>query len=252
MLEARGFDGPPDMSAAVAYWRDATRQGDPVAPMDLGFLHLLGTDIVGDKDQAIEYFKTAVERGNWRAGTALAIELFHRSRAGDADAARTAADSLESVIKTAIEKDEIQGAVISSEILGRILLQYSPPDIRDPDRAIGHLVFAGKNKSVDVAIDLSKYYETGTHVERDLLEAYQYMVFAYMKTRNKKVEYKARMDSLLNLMTETQRAQAESSYGIWTGYTADSAAWLPDKGFIDRKSGMALKRPEKLDLTATN
>ncbi len=245
MLEAKGIDEPPNMSAAIAYWRDAARHGDAVAPMDLGLVHLSGSDVGGGKDEAIGHLETAIERGNWRAGAPLAIELLARASNGDTAAARKAIDTLGPMIDMAVAEKEMAGAAVVSEILAAIYLEVAPPSMRDPKRAIEYLRLAGQNKSLAAAEKSSRLYETGTYVEKDLVEAYRFALYARSiaqgdaPTRQKQDEKspavlraEERLAHLLSVMSADQQKEADQRNWIWNLHKRGDTVWIPGRGFL--------------------
>jgi TPR repeat protein len=245
MLEAKGLDEPPNISAAIAFWRDATRHGDAVAPMDLGLVHLSGTDVAGGKDEAIRYLETAIERGNWRAGGPLALELLARASNGDTAAARKAIDTLGPMIDLALAEQEMTGVAVVSEILATIYLDVAPPSMRDANRGVEYLRIAGQNKSLNAAERLSRFYETGTYVERDLVDAYRFAVYASSiaqgsaPTRHKQeeksravVRAEERLEHLRRLMSAAQKKEADERRWIWTLHNRRDTVWIPGRGFL--------------------
>ncbi|WP_349628067.1 tetratricopeptide repeat protein [Bradyrhizobium lablabi] len=168
MGEARGFNGKPNLSAAIAYWHDAARRGDALAQLELAHLYYQGAGVEADSEKAIALFRQAADQGLSRAALGLGAVLTGKGITGDLDATRDALRVLDTVARTSTSKEE---RALSQLVLGRLLSEAAPPALRDPARGLEHFRMALRLGNRSARAPLCRAYETGVGAPQDLVRA---------------------------------------------------------------------------------
>jgi hypothetical protein len=172
MGEARGFGGKRNLSAAVAYWRDAAARGDGYARFELAQLYFQGAAVEADSEKAIELFRQASDQGIIRASFALSSVLVSKSMAGDVDATQEALRLLDLVARTAPDAKMRTAAHFQ---FGLYLTDIAPSNLKDPARAIDHFKMAARGGDSNGLRALARAYENGVGVAEDLGKAAGYL-----------------------------------------------------------------------------
>ena len=168
MAEARGFNGKPNLPAAIAYWHDAASRGDALARLELAHLYYQGAGVEPDSEKAITLFRQAADQGLSRAALGLGVVLTSKGITGDLDATKDALRALDTVARTSSSTEE-RG--LSHLVLGRLLSEAAPPALRDPERGVEHFRMALRLGNPMARTLLCRAYETGVGTPRDLVRA---------------------------------------------------------------------------------
>jgi TPR repeat protein len=168
MAEARGFNGKPNVPAAIAYWHDAANRGDALARLELAHLYYQGAGVEPDSEKAIALFRQAADQGLSRAALGLGVALTSKGITGDLDATKDALRVLDTVARTSPSEEE-RG--LSHLVLGRLLSEAAPPALRDPVRGVEHFRMALRLGDRMARAFLCRAYETGVGAPRDLVRA---------------------------------------------------------------------------------
>jgi len=168
LAEARGFNGKPNLTAAIAYWHDAAARGDALARLELAHLYYQGAGVEADSEKAISLFRQAADQGLTRAALGLGTALTSKGITGDLDATRDALRVLDAVARKSPSEEE-RG--FSHWVLGTLLTEAAPPALRDPARGVEHFRMALRLGNRAARAPLCRAYETGVGAPRDLARA---------------------------------------------------------------------------------
>ena len=164
MAEARGFNGKPNLTSAIAYWHDAAARGDALSRFELAHLYYQGAGVEADSEKAIALFRQAADQGLTRAALALGTVLTSKGITGDLDATRDALRLLDDVARKSPSGEE-RG--FSHWVLGVLLSEAAPPALRDPVRGVDHFRMAMYLDYRAATLPLCRAFDTGIGVPRD-------------------------------------------------------------------------------------
>jgi TPR repeat protein len=164
MAEARGFNGKPNLTSAIAYWHDAAARGDALSRLELAHLYYQGAGVAADSEKAIALFRQAADQGLTRAALALGTVLTSKGITGDLESTRDALRILDDVARKSRSEEE-RG--FSHWVLGVLLTEAAPPALRDPARGVEHFRMARYLDYRAATLPLCRAYDTGVGVPRD-------------------------------------------------------------------------------------